>query len=174
VLLSTLCLPHTLRRLGARARASRQLLSSIRGFRFFRVPREPGRLMRLLVVSSEFPPGPGESGRMPSHRAGSLFPGWNPRSSPARTMPARMRWRDSMPASRFGSCAWNPSDRCRPGVPAFADGFEGASEGQTRRGRRDRASRGMALRLLSSIWRRPWIAIGHGTEFGVRGPPSGR
>lgn len=126
--------------------------------------------MKALLVSSEFPPGPGGIGTHASELASGLVGrGWDVGVATSQDYATDAEIAGFNRAQTFGITRF----RSVPGAPLEALYRESVLARLIRRDTPDVliASGSRSVLLAAARWagrRRPWIAIGHGTEFGRR------
>jgi phosphatidylinositol alpha-1,6-mannosyltransferase len=126
--------------------------------------------MRLLLISSEFPPGPGGIGTHAYELARGLAAlGWEP------AVLASQDYAAVEEIDRFNAAQSFPVTRFRPiAAPPLEALYRGAVLGRsigTRRPSILLASGSRSVILTACRWRGrnlPWVAVGHGTEFGPK------
>ena len=127
--------------------------------------------MRALVVSSEFPPGPGGIGTHAFELASGLVrQGWDVEVLTSQDYATAREVVEFNRAQGFGVTRF----RSVPGAPLEALYRESVLARRIRRDAPDVliASGSRSVLLAAARWtgrKRPWVAIGHGTEFGLRG-----
>jgi phosphatidylinositol alpha-1,6-mannosyltransferase len=126
--------------------------------------------MRLLLISSEFPPGPGGIGTHAYELARGLAArGWEP------AVLTSQDYATAEEIDRFNAAQPFPVARFRPiAAPPLEALYREGVLGRSIRARRPSillASGSRSVVLTACRWRGrnlPWVAVGHGTEFGPK------